>query len=527
MKDDLMQYIGLFETEAREYLQDLNMELVKAEKNPDDAGVLYNLMRISHNVKGMCATMGLNKMTELCHEMESYFDAARKGEIKLVKEVNDLIFKGIDALENGVKMVVASEPEPETAELSSKLNKFLKDKKANSQGDLSAQNILEEKMGEKETASIEKIKDIKVSVKRLDKLMNLMEEMIILRMRLGDMVKNKKYDNLSYAARDFEKLSDELQYNVMQSRMVEVGYLFNRFPRMVRDLAGEGNKEIELIIEGGDIELDRSIIDELGEPLVHLIRNAIDHGLDKKGTIKMVAKRERNNIVIEISDDGKGIDVESVKRIAVQKGLFGEDVVGKMNDNEIMELIFDPMLSTKQHVTDVSGRGVGMSAVKKKIEELNGEIIIESKKGEGTTFKLVLPLTMAIISSLLVRVSDELFAIPANYVNKSHKFANDQIKKVADERVAIWGDNDVALLDLAKYFDIEKNDKERDKNGVLTVIAEQAGNIMGLVVDEVVREEEIIVKPLSLMIRGSKAFAGVATLGDGKVVLILDVPNLI
>lgn len=520
MKDDLKQYLDLFETEAKEYIQTLNNTLVELEKKPEDQDLLYTVMRVAHTLKSMMATMDFNSLAELCHKMEDFFDAARNNKLVLTKDLTSVLFKCVDILEEGVKKVLADEKEPDTKALVSKLQIILEEKKSSE--DLG--DKITEKIEGKET-EIEEIKDINVSVERLDKLMGLMEELIITKMHLNDIDQKENYAKLKAEVERFERVSEELQYHITQARMVEVGYLFNRFPRMMRDLASKSGKELDLEVEGSEIKLDRNIIDELSEPLVHLLRNAVDHGIEKEGKITLNARREKNSAIIEVSDTGKGIDIEKVKGIALDKGIVSEEELAQMEERKIMELIFDPMLSTKEEVSDVSGRGVGMSAVKQKIEALNGVIRIESTSGEGTKFVLELPLTLAIIKALLVRVKDHIYAIPVNYIDRSVSFEKENIKKAADQKVAILEEDDIPLLDLKDHFGIE--DGKKNKDGTLTVIVNKDTDRLGLIVDELIQEEEIIVKSLSSLLKERKEFSGVTVLGDGRSVLILDIQNLI
>jgi len=544
MKADLKKYMELFETESRQHIETLNNSLVELEKKPNDADLLYNLMRAAHTLKGMCGTMGFPKITELCHKLENYFDDARNGKRSISKEDSDLLFKSLDALENSLKKAIETQEDTDVSETIEKLDsgniKEPETQEASAVKDIAQPEINEnitadakqaqevEDIKESETQELEgseKVKSVNVSVKRLDKLMNLMEELIILKMRFSEIEKTKNYENFSYEIANFERLAEELQYNITQSRLVSADFLFNRYPRMIRDLSSSSDKQIELEINGGDLELDRTVIDQLNEPLVHLLRNAVDHGIEKEGKIKLFAYRDKGFAIIQIQDNGKGIDPEAVKAAAISKGILTQIQANELSKDEAINLIFHPKLSTKTKVTEVSGRGVGMSAVKKKLEELNGTIRIETKIGEGTTFILMLPLTLAIIKALFVKSANHTYAIPLTYIDQSVDIPKENIKKALGKEVALLHGEDIPLIDLKKIFNI--GDETESENKVCaTVIVKKANERVGLIVDEILDQEEVVVKPLNSMLKGRSEFAGITVLGDGKPVLILDIPNL-
>jgi len=522
MTTDLSQYLKLFETESKDNIQELNADLVKLEKDPKDSDVLYNLMRISHTLKGMCATMGFENLAELCHAMEDFFDAARNGKLVVDEKIADALFESLDGISTGIEKVIKKEKEPDYSKMLSKLRSFFETKANKSEPKADKPKPKVEKS--EPTVELETIKDIKVSVERLDTLMNLMEELIVLKLHLNEVEKKQSYQDLKNGLDKLDRLTDEMQFHVSQARTMEVGYLFNRFPRMVRDLSKNEGKEVELMIEGADLELDRTIIDELGEPLVHLLRNAVDHGIEKKGTVTLTDKREKNFAIIEVADDGQGIDPKKVKAAALDKGIINEDKAARMDDVALVQLIFHPKLSTRKKVTDISGRGVGMAAVKSKVQEMNGTVDVRSKIGEGSTFTLKLPLTLAIIQALLVKVGSEIFALPITYIERNVNFGKDSVKKAADSLVAILDEDNVPLIDLRDLFSLDKSERGEE---YLTVVVSYGDKRIGLVVDDTLSEEEIIVKPLTSILKKEKEFAGVTVLGDGRLVLILDIPNLV
>jgi two-component system chemotaxis sensor kinase CheA len=323
----------------------------------------------------------------------------------------------------------------------------------------------------------------------------------------------------------------------MQMRMVEVAQVFNRFPRMVRDLAKGKGKKVEFNIEGKEIGLDRTVLDEIGDPIMHLLRNALDHGIEspkeriekgksEAGTVNLIARRAKDHVEIIVEEDGKGLDLETIKASAIKKGVISKDEAGKLTEQETMNLIFAPGLSTAKKVTDVSGRGVGMDVVKSKITSLGGSVDAYSKKDEGTKFVLKLPLTLAIIQALLVNLDSGIYAIPLSNIQETIGIKESSIETVLGKEVILLRGNVLPLVRLSNVLNIESMEKSNSKD-LAAVVVEKAGRSIGLVVDSLVGQQEIVVKSLSSKLENVKGFAGATILGDGKVALIIDVATLI
>ena len=383
--------------------------------------------------------------------------------------------------------------------------------------------------------SIKSVQSVRVSIERLDSLMNLVGELIINKIRLMQLASTYKLNVLEETLASLNRLTNDLQEEIMASRMVPIEQIFNRFPRMIRDLAKKEEKEIDLVLEGGDIELDRTVLDEIGDPLVHILRNCVDHGIELpevrkqcgknlKGTITLTARREKNHVVIEAQDDGKGIDPQRMRDSAVKKGLMSQEEATKLSDIEAINLSFLPGFSTAEKITDISGRGVGMDVVRNKIGGMGGSIKLDSIVGKGTTIKLKLPLTVAIIHSLMVKVGTDIYAIPITNVIRDLLIKKEQIKTIKGEEVILIRGEVLPLVWLHKLFDIKSN----GSNDLFVVVVERAGNNIGLVVDEVIGQQEVIIKNLdNNILKGVKGFAGATILGDGNVALILDVGTLL
>lgn len=384
---------------------------------------------------------------------------------------------------------------------------------------------------------------IRVDVNRLDHLMNLIGELVLGKNRLikiyGDVEERYEgeqfLDELNQVVSSVSTVTTDLQIAVMKTRMLPIGRVFNRFPRMIRDLSRELNKKVELVMSGEETELDKSIVEEIGDPLVHIIRNSADHGIEmpdvrvaagksETGTVELKAYHEGNSIVIEITDDGKGLDPLILKSKAVEKGVISEKEADTMSDKEAYNLIFKPGFSTAAKITNVSGRGVGMDVVKTNIEKLNGIIEVDSQVGKGTTIKLKIPLTLAIIQALLVGVQEEFFAIPLSSVLETVRITQDDIFLVEGKSVLRLRNEVLSLVKLSDIFGIEVTMEENDN--LYVVIIGLADAKIGLVIDRLIGQEEIVIKSLGYYLKGVDGIAGATIRGDGRVTLIVDVAAL-
>lgn len=381
---------------------------------------------------------------------------------------------------------------------------------------------------------------VRVDVKRLDHLMNLIGELVLGKNRLLRIHRdiNDKYNNntlsdeLNQIVSSISTVTTDLQLAVMKTRMLPIVKVFNKFPRMVRDLARELNKNIELIMSGEETELDKSIIEEIGDPLVHIIRNSCDHGIEtpqdrlnqgksETGKIELKAYNEGNHIVIEIRDDGKGLDPEALKKKALEKGLISERDSLSMHDKEAFSLIFKAGFSTAASITNISGRGVGMDVVKTNIEKLNGIIDIESQLGAGTTLKLKIPLTLAIIQALIVGVQEEFYAIPLSSVLETVRISQEEIHTVDGKSVLRLRDEILPLMHMSNIFDIQND--FGNSNEIYVVIIGLAEQKIGMIVDSLIGQEEVVIKSLGEYLKNIQGIAGATVRGDGKITLIVDV----
>lgn len=375
---------------------------------------------------------------------------------------------------------------------------------------------------------------VRVDIEKLDSLMNLVAELVINRSRLAQIGIEIKSAVFNETIGQLAQITTDLQSLVMKARMVPIDQVFSRFPRMVRDLSRELGKEINLVIDGADTELDRSVVDEIGDPLIHLLRNAVDHGIEppevrerqgkpRVGRIHLSARHEGNQVVVEVSDDGAGINYEKIKRKAIQRGIISEEDAASLTNEEIAKLLFKSGFSTADKVTDVSGRGVGLDVVASKIQALNGTVDLESVPGQGSTFSIKLPLTLAIIQALLVKLGrSEVYALPLENIEEIINVSPKDLKMVQDQQYILYRGQVIPAVDLSVLFEVPDCCRQETEKRTM-VVAKTAGRRIGLMVDDLIGQQEIVIKSLDQLLKGVEGFAGAAILGDGTVTLILDV----
>ncbi len=382
-------------------------------------------------------------------------------------------------------------------------------------------------------------RSVRVDIEKLDVLMNLVSELIIAKnglVSISSSDKNATGTGFNEQIEYLERVTTNLHESVMKVRMVPIESVVNRFPRMIRDLSKKLDKKMELYMTGEETELDRTVIDEIGDPLMHLLRNAADHGLESSeervakgkspiGSIYLDAYQDGNNVVIEVRDDGAGINVEKVRKKAVEKGALSADAADLMSDKEIIDLLFKPSFSTAEVITDVSGRGVGLDVVKTKIEALGGDIEAKSKLGDGSNFIIRLPLTLAIIQALMVELGPEKYAIPLGSIQTIEDVLSSDIKYVHSKEVINLRGTVIPLIRLDKLLDVPETGKETDN--LTVVIVSKGDRLAGIVVDNLIGQQEIVIKSIGKYINNNKIIGGATILGDGEVALILDVNTLV
>ncbi|MCX8177514.1 MAG: chemotaxis protein CheA [Candidatus Bathyarchaeota archaeon] len=575
MSVDMSQYRQLFIEEAREHIDNMTKALLVVEKDPKNTDALNSLFRSAHTLKGSSAMMGFKDIADLTHAMEDVFDKLRKGGSVTTELVNtifeciDVLSNSLDHLQDGIEEFIetedlikklktqseATETPAKTEEITiKKKNESTKSEKTEgkleeneeSTSEIKPARAAEAKSEEKQLASVSKMlktfdsrstQTIRIHFKQLDKLMNLTGELVINKIALLQTISTNKYEQLKRISGTMDRLITELQDLVTRIRMVPVSQIFDRFPRLVRDLSLKKGKRVELIMEGRDIEVDRTVLDEIGEPLVHLIRNCIDHGIEYPeertklgkppiGLIKLSAHREGDHVIIEIEDDGAGIDPRIVKKVAVEKGFISKFEAEKMSDDQLINMIFIPGFSTAKEVTETSGRGVGMDVVKNKVEALGGAIQLKTEVSRGTKVTLRLPLTVAIIKSLLVEAGGQTFAIPSSHISEVVRVPKREIKNLGMIEVIEVRGKVVPILRLHDLLKLD-NPGQVDNYEVVITNVDREGMKYGIIVDSVLRLQEILIKPLDENLLNTNGFSGATILGDGQVVLVLDIHKLI
>jgi len=574
--DEMKEIIDDFIVESNELIEKVVQDIVEIEKNPEDE-IVNEIFRAVHTIKGTSSFLGFNTLSNLSHKAEDVLGRIRKKEMEPDADIADTLLEALDLMKLMIEDI--REKGAEDRDVSHTLKKLEILNKADSRKKLGEilvdegvisnkerEELLEKqkvegnkKLGEiaveeklitekqlsnvlaKQQAHKEE-QTIRIDVRKLDELMNLVGELVLGKNRLIllDSLARKGsnsdgiFDSLSDVTNYVESVTNDLQLAVMRARLVPIGKLFNKVPRLVRDLSGEFKKKIELKIEGESTELDRSLIEALHDPLIHIIRNSVDHGVEApaerekkgknpKGVLSIKAYNEGNQIIVEIFDDGKGINVQAVKDKVKEKGFMSEGELNGMSAREAMGLVFMAGLSTAKKVSNVSGRGVGMDVVKTNIEKMNGQVYIDSEEGEWTRLTLKLPLTLAIMRALIIRVNQELFAIPLNTVTELVKLRDGLIKPVDKNEALVLRDMVIPIVDFSKIVGFSES---RIDDGYI-VVCNIGEKIVGVKAHSVVGQEEVVMKPLGEFLGNINGVGGATIRGDGKVILILDLPAII
>ncbi len=514
----------MFIQEAHEHIQHLNEYLLKLEEEPENREYLDALFRSAHTLKGMAATMEYDQIRELCKAIEDIFDRLRKGEEKLSPEMASALFKCFDILQEMV------DDENKRIDLDAYLKLLSNPSEAYEAGGADSSSQLSTKTP-----------TIRVKMEDLDTLVNLVGELMIAKMRLDQTITGRASDESRQVLMSLGRLISDIQYHTMRLRLVPVEQIFNRFPRMVRDLARSLGKEVRLEMEGLDIELDRTVLDAITDPLLHILRNAVDHGIESPeerrragkpstGTIKLVATRVGDRVAIMVEDDGKGIDLEKIRARAIERGIVSRAEAEAMSEEDLIELLGTPGLSTSENVTDVSGRGVGLDVVRRQVESVGGQLKIETKKGQGTRMTITIPLSLAIIGGLVVNVGEERYILPLSSITTTVQVDSREIKMIHGKPVITLRDQVVPVISVADILGMSNGRNvimNADGGEKYTVVViDKGGKPYGLIVDSFDRKQEIVIKHLDGLSMSSSAFSNATILPDGRVALILD-PTLL
>ncbi len=519
------EYKQLFLSEAQEILNSLNNVLVDLEKEPSNTALLNELFRQSHTLKSMAQSMGYEEIAKLTHSIETTLASLRSGASKAEKDIVDLLFKSLDALGDLIEEKAKGKPEKvKVAPLVERFEEIAsavgKDKKKPidiKEPELELDNI------DSSARSLGEVQAVRVPLTQLDNLMDLTGELAINRIRLSQIAQTIADTALEETVAQFTRLTSQLQDQMMQVRLVPLEYIFAPYPRMVRDIAVGQKKEADFLIEGGHIGLDRSIQDQINEPLLHLLKNAVIHGIEKpqererlkktrRGKIKLSARRERNFVVIELSDDGRGIDIEEIKKVAIQTGIITAEDLSALGPKEVIMLTKYPGYSRAKKVTEAAGRGVGLNASKVMVESLGGTLDIDTRPNEGTTFSIKLPLTMAIAQAMLVGIEDETYCIPLSYIAETIKVSPQDIKTMEHNEMISYRDTVLPLIRLRERLGFPFSglhspvaDVSTDSPAMSVVVVEEGTKKVGLIVDSFLGQQEVVIKPLPDLLDNIKA----------------------
>ncbi|MBB5737876.1 two-component system chemotaxis sensor kinase CheA [Xanthomonas arboricola] len=534
-----------FIVEAQEILDRLGEQLVSLEQAPDEADQLNAVFRGFHTLKGGAGFLAIKPMVELCHAAEETLGMARSGQAVLQAHHFDAAQQSLDYLQAMLDAMGSGEAVPHAP--ASLIAQF--DAKsgppavkaapkaaaaAPAPDDAHGAAAPGAKAAPKAAAKgADAEQTVRVDTKRLDAIVNLIGELVLSRNRLKTLRTRLRDEELDRAVSTLDIATARLQTAVMRTRMQPVSKVFARFPKVARDVARTLSKEVELELIGAETELDRNLVEALADPLVHLVRNAIDHGIEspalreatgkpRSGHVRLSAQQEGDYVSIEIQDDGAGIDPERLREIARNKGLIDAEAAARLSTDECLHLIFMPGFSTKAEVTDISGRGVGMDVVQSRIRELSGQIQIQSELGRGSRFMIRVPLTLAILPTLLVQAGEAVYALPLARVVEVLHAPQTSLGWFDGRAVLDRRSHTLPLIDLRRWLGVPA-----EQPPLLTVVLLQAGETrFGLVVDQVRGREEVVIKPLPRALRGLPGYAGATLIGDGRMALILDVDGL-
>jgi two-component system, chemotaxis family, sensor kinase CheA len=560
------EYKEIFLAEAQESYEELNNLFTDLEKDIHNKPAIDAIFRITHTLKGNAMGMGFTQIAELSHVMEDVFNEVKSSRLKLDQGIFDSLFKANDVLGKLINALNTGE-DVKYKGIKTKLEVLLKNARTNTSGNSetpvehSPLPMLENNAGTEEykEEQSEEAEDeehkivlsdvVQVPVRKLDALLNIIGELIIEKDTLTALNLERGFQSTDLAR--LHRITSDLQYGIMDVRLVQVGFLFNKFQRILRDVAVIENKKVDLVLEGTEIEIDRNILRIMSDSLVHLVRNAVSHGIEspqkraergkpESGKVTLKARNEKDTVYIDVTDDGNGIDLNVIKRKAVEKGIISAEYAKVISDDEVMMCLFEPGFSNAEKITEVSGRGVGMDVVKRSVESIGGKISIETELGKGSVFTLSLPSSMAVKGALLFELNSQSFAIALTHTeavislrrNDIHKISTGLISKYLGKTISIIFLNDLFKMKEShsvteegafhKTFDAVQTNKKLD-----VVIVSYNKHLVGFVVDKLMQQKEIVEKALEKPVQHIHLFSGATILGDGSICLVLDVAGIL
>ncbi len=533
-------------SEAQEILVSLNNVLVDFEKDPTNIALLHELFRYSHTLKSMAQSMGYESITKLTHSMEAALALLRDGRLKAGKNTVNLLFKSVDTLSDLIDE--AKNEKAKKVKIAPLVKKF---------EEIASASLKEKrKAGEEKrlksmpddidplNRSHSEVQSVRIPLVQLDSLMELAGELVINRTRLAQIAQTIENNALEETVAHMSILISALQDQIVQVRLVPLEYIFTPYPRIVRDMAVDQKKEVDFLIEGSDIGLDRSIQDEINEPLLHLIKNAITHGVEepeereklkkpRRGRIKLAARRERNFVILELSDDGRGIGLDEIKEVALRTGLITKEEFSVLTPKEVIKLITYLGYSRIKKVTEAAGRGVGLNVSRVKVESFGGTLDIDTEPNKGTTLSIKLPLTMAIVQVMLVGIADETYCIPLSYITDMINVSAREVKTMEQHEMISYRDKVLPLIRIREKLGFSSSrfqplDSNRSAKVPTTpiVVVEAGPKKAGLAVDRFLGQQEVVIKPLTGILKNIKGVSGATILGTGKAALIVDIGSI-
>lgn len=537
------EYKEIFLAEAQENFAEVNRLLTLLEKDPGDAKTLNAIFRITHTLKGNATGMGYDKIADMAHVLEDFFGLVREGKIVLENELFAVVFKAADAMGDLINAI----REPRDVKyrgIKTKLEVLINAQK-NDHSEIKTDDRTEEDANDSSESESKIIFSdlVQVPVRKLDNLLNLVGELIIER----DRILSTLGSNGTTEVARLTRVTSDLQYSVMDVRLVQVDFLFNKFHRIVRDAAAAEQKSARLKLEGTETEIDRNILQVISDSLIHIIRNAIGHGIElpderrkagkpDEGVIVLRAVAEADSVILEIIDDGAGIDVDKVRAKVVSKGLLSYEESLKLSDNEIIAFIFEPGFSTMEEVTSIAGRGVGMDVVKRALDSIGGIIQVSSMKGQGTRMSMRLPSSMAVKSTLLFELNLATYAIPLSFTESVVSLYKEDVSKAAGGLITVHLNRTIPVLFLSDLVANTTNspvsfhrvfDRLHPEQKLEIVVVRFNDKYLGLVVDKLLQQKEIVEKPLRKPVDYVKLVGGTTILGNGTVCMVLNVPAII
>ena len=598
LKEDA-ELLHEFHAESIDALQSIEQGLLILEDNPSDSGTINSIFRAFHTFKGAAGFLRLIALQDLAHDLESLLDAARQSKIKITTPIIDIILAGSDALKKytyqiGLQLkgtnagspivvptshviqrvraalrgdlpptappppqvaaeapepiaeaptpdpTISAEPKPHTPPTETALNVIPQKKGPLNTIEVNVTHLMPTPTASKEQSAVKDQSSgfVKLDTAKLDALIDLVGELVIAQSMVvqDPSIQNLESRNLARSLRQLSRTTSELQRNAMSLRMVPVRSAFQKMGRLVRDISAQQKKQVQLVLDGEETELDRNIVEKLADPLVHMIRNAVDHGLESPeervangksalGTVRLSASHQRGGILIRIQDDGKGLNAKKILAKGIERGLVSP--TAELTESEIYNIVFMPGFSTAETITDLSGRGVGMDVVKRNIESLRGKVEIQSVLGKGSTFTILLPLTLAIIDGLMVGIGNDRYIIPTISVRESFRPKVGMVTSIHERGavVSVRG-RQTPVLRLGEFLGTEGIKAKNYEDGIIIVV-ESGEDMRGILVDELIGKQEVVIKSMGETFKDNHLLAGAAVLGDGSVGLILDVDTLV